>query len=226
MVARRHVRALAPPWMCTAGCCRGTHPMRGPGMKSRTWRCAMQQPRSGPAARRHSHPGGRARGVEHGGAEYLRRADHQPDRCAQSRLPPHQSGREQYTGAVPAADRGCAGSSSSSPMSIRTALPPPESPAGKRPLLRSAPTMRSSLRQLAARTLGRRTAISTCGSASSAGGLLGYAQFPGGPAATDGVVILHSAFGTIGHRRAAVPSRPHRDPRNRPLAEPQSHLGR
>ncbi len=30
------------------------------------------------------------------------------------------------------------------------------------------------------------------------GGLLGYAQFPGGPAATDGVVILHSAFGTAG----------------------------
>ena len=28
--------------------------------------------------------------------------------------------------------------------------------------------------------------------------LLGYAQFPGGPAATDGVVILHSAFGTRG----------------------------
>jgi hypothetical protein len=30
------------------------------------------------------------------------------------------------------------------------------------------------------------------------GGLLGYAQFPGGPAKTDGVVILHSAFGTSG----------------------------
>ena len=30
------------------------------------------------------------------------------------------------------------------------------------------------------------------------GGLLGYAQFPGGPADTDGVVILQSAFGTIG----------------------------
>ncbi|MEV4432299.1 zinc metalloprotease [Streptomyces sp. NPDC049585] len=28
--------------------------------------------------------------------------------------------------------------------------------------------------------------------------LLGYAQFPGGPAATDGVVILHLAFGTTG----------------------------
>ena len=30
------------------------------------------------------------------------------------------------------------------------------------------------------------------------GGLLGYAQFPGGPASTDGVVILFSAFGTQG----------------------------
>ncbi|MEO3807532.1 zinc metalloprotease [Sphaerisporangium sp. B11E5] len=30
------------------------------------------------------------------------------------------------------------------------------------------------------------------------GGLLGYAQFPGGPPQTDGVVILHSAFGVTG----------------------------
>ncbi len=30
------------------------------------------------------------------------------------------------------------------------------------------------------------------------GGLLGYAQFPGGPAKTDGVVILNTAFGTTG----------------------------
>ncbi len=30
------------------------------------------------------------------------------------------------------------------------------------------------------------------------GGLLGYAQFPGGPAKTDGVVILHTGFGTSG----------------------------
>jgi hypothetical protein len=35
------------------------------------------------------------------------------------------------------------------------------------------------------------------------GDLLGYAQFPGGPAATDGVVILHSAFGNTG--TAAAP---------------------
>ncbi|TCO44995.1 repeat uncharacterized protein DUF346 [Kribbella antiqua] len=34
-------------------------------------------------------------------------------------------------------------------------------------------------------------------------GLLGYAQFPGGPADTDGVVILHSGFGTTG--TAAAP---------------------
>jgi Pregnancy-associated plasma protein-A len=35
------------------------------------------------------------------------------------------------------------------------------------------------------------------------GGLLGYAQFPGGPARTDGVVILHTGFGTQG--TAAAP---------------------
>lgn len=42
--------------------------------------------------------------------------------------------------------------------------------------------------------------IWTCGNLRNASGqgLLGYAQFPGGPAATDGVVILHSAFGTTG----------------------------
>ncbi|MFN2617878.1 MAG: zinc metalloprotease [Thermoleophilaceae bacterium] len=33
-------------------------------------------------------------------------------------------------------------------------------------------------------------------------GLLGYAQFPGGPAATDGVVILYTAFGTQGTAKA------------------------
>jgi pregnancy-associated plasma protein-A len=33
-------------------------------------------------------------------------------------------------------------------------------------------------------------------------GLLGYAQFPGGPAATDGVVILNTAFGTTGSAAA------------------------
>jgi len=34
------------------------------------------------------------------------------------------------------------------------------------------------------------------------GGLLGYAQFPGGPSATDGVVINYKAFGTIGTAQA------------------------
>jgi len=34
------------------------------------------------------------------------------------------------------------------------------------------------------------------------GGLLGYAQFPGGPTATDGVVVLYTAFGTAGVTRA------------------------
>ena len=35
-----------------------------------------------------------------------------------------------------------------------------------------------------------------------ADGLLGYAQFPGGPPTTDGVVILYTAFGTGGAARA------------------------
>jgi hypothetical protein len=35
-----------------------------------------------------------------------------------------------------------------------------------------------------------------------AGGLLGYAQFPGGPPATDGVVIHYRAFGTTGTAEA------------------------
>lgn len=35
-----------------------------------------------------------------------------------------------------------------------------------------------------------------------AGGLLGYAQFPGGPAETDGVVINYKAFGTSGTAQA------------------------
>ncbi|HKG22285.1 MAG TPA: zinc metalloprotease, partial [Blastocatellia bacterium] len=34
------------------------------------------------------------------------------------------------------------------------------------------------------------------------GGLLGYAQFPGGPAETDGVVITHRGFGTNGTAQA------------------------
>lgn len=34
------------------------------------------------------------------------------------------------------------------------------------------------------------------------GGLLGYAQFPGGPTATDGVVINYRAFGTMGTAEA------------------------
>jgi hypothetical protein len=33
-------------------------------------------------------------------------------------------------------------------------------------------------------------------------GILGYAQFPGGPAATDGVVILNTGFGTTGTAQA------------------------
>ncbi len=37
------------------------------------------------------------------------------------------------------------------------------------------------------------------------GGLLGYAQFPGGSAATDGVVLLYSSVGSVAHPGTATP---------------------
>ena len=37
------------------------------------------------------------------------------------------------------------------------------------------------------------------------GGVLGYAQFPGGPSATDGVVFLYSSIGSIAHPGTAAP---------------------
>ena len=58
------------------------------------------------------------------------------------------------------------------------------------------------------------------------GGLLGYAQFPGGPRATDGVVILNTAFGTEGTAAAPFDLGRTADPRGRPLAQPAPHLGR
>ncbi len=58
------------------------------------------------------------------------------------------------------------------------------------------------------------------------GGLLGYAQFPGGPPATDGVVINVSAFGTIGTAQVPFAQGAYRDARDRPLLQPAAHLGR
>ena len=58
------------------------------------------------------------------------------------------------------------------------------------------------------------------------GGLLGYAQFPGGPKATDGVVIANTAFGTVGTAAAPFNLGRTADPRGRALAQPAPHLGR
>ena len=58
------------------------------------------------------------------------------------------------------------------------------------------------------------------------GGLLGYAQFPGRSASTDGVVINYPAFGTTGHGAGAVQQGTHGDARGRPLPQPAPHLGR
>ena len=67
----------------------------------------------------------------------------------------------------------------------------------------SRTTTRSSPRLAAARTRWPRDNYLNLWVCRLTGGLLGYAQFPGGPAATDGVVILDTAFGTTG--TAAAP---------------------
>ena len=58
------------------------------------------------------------------------------------------------------------------------------------------------------------------------GGLLGYAQFPGGPHATDGVVITYRGVRHERNCRSPVQQRAHGHTRSRPLPEPPSHLGR
>ena len=57
------------------------------------------------------------------------------------------------------------------------------------------------------------------------GGILGYAQFPGGAAATDGVVISPVYFGRTGTVTSPYNLGPHSQPRSGPLAEPEPHLG-
>ena len=57
-------------------------------------------------------------------------------------------------------------------------------------------------------------------------GLLGYAQFPGGAAATDGVVCDYQAFGNTGAAAAPFSTWAVLPPRSRSLAEPSPHLGR
>ena len=57
-------------------------------------------------------------------------------------------------------------------------------------------------------------------------GLLGYAQFPGGPAGDRRRRHPLHRFRHERHRRGAVQPRPHGNARDRPLAEPAPHLGR
>ena len=56
--------------------------------------------------------------------------------------------------------------------------------------------------------------------------LLGYAQFPGGPQSTDGVVINYQAFGTVGTAQQPFHKGRTATPRDRPLFQPAPHLGR
>ena len=58
------------------------------------------------------------------------------------------------------------------------------------------------------------------------GGLLGYAQFPGGPAAHRRRRDQLPGVRHHRHRAGAVQQGPHRDARGRPLLQPAPHLGR
>ena len=180
--------------------------------------------RSG-AAGRHPNSGGRACGVEHGGAKYFGRADRQPDRCAQSRLPSHQSGRQHYACRVPAVGGGRA-------SRVRSRQCRPERRTDQR---HHAPANNRCLVQF-----GRRGQVS--GERRHQRVARGpLSQHLGVPARRRVARLRaiprrtsrdrrrgHSSFGVRhgGHGCSAVPSRPHRDPRDRPLVEPEPHLGR
>ena len=58
-----------------------------------------------------------------------------------------------------------------------------------------------------------------------ANGILGYAQFPGGPKKTDGVVILNTRLWHQGNGQRTLQSGKNGNARSRPLAQSAPHLG-
>ena len=145
---------------------------------------------------------GRARPVSHGGGEHLRRAGPEPDRRPERGFPRQRT---------PTAKR-CRRPSRRQvgdalvEFALATEDPDGTSTSG----ITRTRTRRRDVRRRHRRP--RRAIKVDSGGArawpadrylnlwvcSLGGGLLGYAQFPGGPAATDGVVILNTAFGTPG----------------------------
>ena len=174
------------------------HSMHRPGMKSRTWRCAMPTTRSCPAARRNSRP-----------VVCLHVVWNTPQQNISDR---------QINSQIDVLNRDFR----------RTNPDVNNTPAPFLPLTadarvefflanvdpNGAPSTGINRRQTTVASFGSDDAVKSqaTGGASAwpadrylniwvcqlGGGLLGYAQFPGGPAATDGVVILQSAFGTTG----------------------------
>jgi Pregnancy-associated plasma protein-A len=144
----------------------------------------------------------RARRLQEGRGGHLRQQDQEPDRGAQQGLPRNEHRCDHHALGVERPGGG----------RQHPVRPGHEDPKGKATtgIMRTATTRTSfgaddSVKTKAgggapAWSAGRYLNLWVC---NLGGGLLGYAQFPGGHAKTDGVVILHSAFGTSG--TAAAP---------------------
>src|SRR3954463_10943714 len=132
-------------------------------------------------------PGDRPRGLEDRGGGHLRRADREPDRGAQPGLPEDQRRRLQGAGPV-GQPRGRPEHHVRPGDGPRPTTPGDEFGTDDGVKSKAGggvpPKTPNSILNIWVCNLG--------------GGLLGYAQFPGGPARTDGVVILYTAFGTQG----------------------------
>ena len=155
-------------------------------LEDATSRRRDRRDRSAAGQDRH-HQDGRQRRLQDGRAERLEGADQQPDQGAEQGLPRHQPRQEPDAGGVERA---------------RDRLAHPVQ-------ARQGHAHEDDRRRLHARRRGQEggdggiapfnpTTHLNIWVCALRDGLLGYAQFPGGPQSTDGVVINYQAFGTIG----------------------------
>ena len=161
-----------------------------------------------------------------GRGEHLGRSGEEPDRRAQQRLPREEHRQEQGAGASGRPGRSTPTSSSRWPRRTPRASRPRASPAPPPRPRASAPTTRVKSRKTGGVDAWPTDSYLNMWVCNLAEGLLGYAQFPGGPAADRrGGDPLHR-LREPRQRPAAVQQGPHRHARGRPLPRPAPHLGR
>ena len=128
----------------------------------------------------------------------------EPDRRPQPRLPQDQRRRRQRARPCSRRSSRTRGSSSSWRPTTRAATRPTASPARRPPSTAFTRRRRGQVRrERRRRRLAEPTSTSTSGCARSAAACSATRSSPAAPPATDGVVILHTAFGTTG--TAAAP---------------------